>query len=406
MIMVNNINDLNNILVIEDDQFQQLIMTKLLSRLTSANIVLADNGIEALGKLDKGLVPELILCDLNMPHMDGVEFLRCLTERNIQCPITLISAADKDVVKSVIKMANSYGLSRVTDISKPVTAKQLIETLNQQMLAPINPKKGKQHYQPTEQEIYQGLKNGEFVPYFQPHLDTKTDKITGAEALVRWHHPTQGVLSPYYFLDSLMKMGFSSILTEVIIKQSILACRSWHQSGFNFHISVNVSQSDLDKQDFADNLLRLLHKYGLQSKYLTLEITETELSSNIGKLLNTVSRLRLNDIKISIDDFGTGHSSLKQLIDTPFSELKIDQSFIKNMLTSSKHMAAVKFSLMLAKQLGLKSVAEGVETIEQKQLLKELGCDILQGYLISKPLAETDFIKLFKNDTTEPLLNH
>ncbi|WP_076415302.1 EAL domain-containing protein [Shewanella sp. UCD-KL12] len=391
-----NMNSITKILVIEDDPFQQQVISKILSRLTSAKIILTDNGIAALNQLDNGLVPELILCDLNMPHMDGVELLRCLSERQLQCPITLISAADEDVVTSVIKMAHSYGLNRVTNICKPVTAKQLTETLKLQMLAPMSSPKEKLAYQPTESELYQGLQNGEFIAYFQPHLSAKTDRITGAEALVRWQHPIHGLLSPYYFLDTLMKVGLSSILTEVITKQAVFACKSWHQAGFNLNISVNVAQSDLDKQDFTDNLLRLLNKCKLPNKYLTLEITETELSSNIGTLLNTVSRLRLNGIKISIDDFGTGHSSLKQLIDTPFSELKIDQSFTKNMLTSHKHMAAVKFSLMLAKQLELKSVAEGVESIEQKQKLKELGCDILQGYLISKPVAETDFSHLLE----------
>jgi len=389
---------LNNILIVEDDIFQQKLISKMLSTLTSAKITTAANGQEALSKLEDIAEPELILCDLNMPSMDGVEFLRIIANRNLNSNVVLTSSVSKDVISSVKKMLLACGMPEIISLNKPISKKQLEQLLSQliEKNNVIKPSENSQ-YQSTDDEIITGFDQEQFDVFFQPHIDVKTDIVSGAEALVRWNHPTRGVLTPYFFLDQIQQLGLLHRLTLQVLNTSISACARWYQQGREFNISVNISPVDLIELDFIDNLIKLLKQHQLPAKFLTLEITESDIRPDMAKELEVMCRLRLQGINLSIDDFGTGFSSLSQLISSPFTELKVDQSFVQKMLTDSKSYAAVKASLQLARDLKLKTVVEGVETQAEANVIKALGCDLFQGWLYAPALPENEFLTWSQN---------
>ncbi|WP_019027609.1 EAL domain-containing response regulator [Colwellia piezophila] len=389
---------LNNILIVEDDLFQQKLIAKMLSTLTLAKITTASNGQEALSKLDKIDEPELILCDLNMPGMDGIEFLRIIAKRNLDANVVLTSSVSKDVISSVKEMVLACGMPDILSLTKPISKKQL-ELVLLQLIEKKQVRKPTENSQSqlVDDEIITGFNLEQFNVLFQPHIDVETDTVSGAEALVRWNHPTRGVLTPYFFLEQIYKLGLSHLLTLQVLDYSIAACSRWHQQGMNFNISVNISPLDLVESDFLESVMDILAQHQLPAKFLTLEITESAISPNMAKELEVMCRLRLHGINLSIDDFGTGFSSLSQLISSPFTELKVDMSFVQKMLTDSKNYAAVKASLQLARDLKLKTVVEGVETQAEANAIKALGCDVFQGWLYAPALVESEFLSWSQN---------
>lgn len=384
---------INNILIVEDDTFQQKMISKMLSTLTLAKITTASNGQEALCKLDNIDEPELILCDLSMPSMDGIEFLRIIAKRNLSSIVVLTSSVSKDVISSVKEMVLACGMPDILSLNKPISKKQL-EQLLLQLIEKMCIKKPLENcqFQLVDDEIITGLDQEQFVVFFQPHIEVETDIVSGAEALIRWQHPTRGLLTPYFFLEQLGKLSLSHRLTLQVLSTSISACSRWHQQGLKFSISVNISPLDLVNSNFLGSVIDLLERHQLPAKFLTLEITESDIRLDMAKELEVMCRLRLHGINLSIDDFGTGFSSLSQLISSPFTELKVDQSFVQKMLTDNKSYAAVKASLQLGRDLGLKTVVEGVETKAEAKAIKELGCDLYQGWLYAPALAESDFL--------------
>ncbi len=378
-----------NILIIEDDPFQQQLLLKLLSQLSLGQVNVASNGLFALAMIEDSLQPDLIICDLNMPEMDGVQFLSCLSKRDINCRIVLISAAANDVVSSVQSMAKAYGFKQIDIINKPVSRLALKNIVNHKQSD--NNSYEQQSISFTIAEVVSAFHQGQISAFYQPHFDTDTQKICGAEALARWQHPQYGELAPAKFLSTLLNAGMGYALTLHMLEQAISDTKKWQEHFEGFQVSVNVTPSDLSHFSFIDSLLSLLKEYNLKHECLTLELTETEICRDFGKLLEATSRLRLQGIGISIDDFGTGHSSLTQLIEAPFSELKIDRGFVHQMLDSKKHLAAVTMSISLAKSLSLRVVAEGVESPRQQDILTNIGCDVLQGFLFTRALSRIEF---------------
>jgi len=386
--------DICNILIIEDDAFQRKILTSMLSSICSANIATATNGKEGLEQVALQR-PDVIFCDLYMPELDGVEFARILASKSIQTTLVFTSSAAEDVQNAVVDMSKSYGLDQVTNLVKPLKRTQvtdLVDKIIQDKLLKTSCCKPLSNI--DAQEIRQAFTHEQFEPFFQAHFDATNGKIVGAEALIRWNHPTLGILTPIHFLDKLLAMGLSYQLTCQMLRKSIEAAASWHQKGWPLNVSVNVTPSDLGKPDFADRVLKIVDEVRFPPHRLTLEVTETELSVDLARSLENTSRLRMRGVSIAIDDFGTGHSSLSLLISSPFTELKIDQFFVNKMLDNHKHLAAIKCAIALGKSLDLKIVAEGVETQEQAKTLVKLGCDVLQGYYLARPKSSVKFSSL------------
>ncbi|PKA14046.1 diguanylate phosphodiesterase [Leptospira meyeri] len=392
-----------NFLVIEDDDFQREVIVDILIRLGAIHVTQARTGSEAL-KILTEINPspiDIILCDLNMPEMDGMEFIRHIGTSHSSIATIIMSALDGALIESVQKMASAYGANILGAIEKPITPGHLETLLS--LYNARDSKQGKTSNQGsrfTIGEILEGLTNGNFEPYFQPKIHLATGKLIGAEALARWIHPLHGVISPYAFIDLLEKTGNIDILTFVMLEKSAKACQRLHSQGFNISISINLSLSSLTDTKLADKITRIILDSGIDPKYIILEITETAAMTEMAPALENLARLRMKGFGLSIDDYGTGYSSMQQIARIAFTELKIDQSFVREMATSNVSKVLINSSIDMATKLQMKSTAEGIETKKDWEALQSMNCDLGQGYYIAKPMNFDDFLN-FCNQSNE-----
>ena len=234
--------------------------------------------------------------------------------------------------------------------------------------------------------LRRALEGGELVLHYQPKVALATGAVEGVEALVRWQHPTRGLLHPDAFIDLAESAGLMAPLTERVVDMALGQCRRWIDAGRSLTVAVNVSPSNLVDESFPDDVARLLAEHGLPARSLLLEVTESLLMANCDRAVQVLTRLRDAGVGVAIDDYGTGHSSLAYLAALPVTELKLDRTFIAAMTGSARAAAIVTSTLQLAHALGLVLVAEGAEDAGTVAALAELGCDVVQGYQLSRPL--------------------
>lgn len=240
-------------------------------------------------------------------------------------------------------------------------------------------------------DLRQALIAREFELYLQPKIDLRSGMLCGAEALARWSHPRRGFVPPDEFIPVMEQTGLIRPFTLWAIERGLQHCARWHALGRPFPVAVNVSLENLIDPQFPDQVIALLHRTDVEPTCLVMEITESVFLSEHAKLRNVLVRLRGHGVQFSIDDFGTGHSSLSRLKKLPVSELKIDKSFVKDMERNRDDAVIVRSTVDLAHNLGLAVIAEGVETAATLEMLREMGCDQIQGYFISRPLPPDDF---------------
>jgi EAL domain-containing protein (putative c-di-GMP-specific phosphodiesterase class I) len=222
---------------------------------------------------------------------------------------------------------------------------------------------------------------------YQPKLDLRAGRVTSVEALVRWHHPRRGLLEPAAFIPLAESIGLIDPLSKWVLNAGLRQCRAWRDAGIELDVAINLSMRNLHDPDLPDTIAGLLGAHGLVPESLILEITESTLMSDPKRALAVVGAVRQLGVRLSIDDFGTGYSSLVHLKQLPVDELKIDQAFIRHLATNADDAAIVRSTIALAHDLGLSVVAEGVEERRVCELLASYGCDIAQGYYISRPAA-------------------
>jgi EAL domain-containing protein (putative c-di-GMP-specific phosphodiesterase class I) len=226
--------------------------------------------------------------------------------------------------------------------------------------------------------------------YYQPIVDLKTRAIKGVEALARWQHPERGVLMPDKFLDKITNGGLMQALTDFVIAAAIKQAGVWDKAGHKMTLSINVSASSLLDLSMPDKIANMCTKYNVPHERLILEVTETEAMRDVTRTMDVLLRMRLRNIGISIDDFGTGHSSLRELQRMPFSELKIDRTFINDSAKSADAAVIVASMIDLGHNLGLRIIAEGIEDQATWDLMRDKGCDYAQGFLIGHPMRAED----------------
>ncbi|MDO8707074.1 EAL domain-containing protein [Pseudomonas sp.] len=385
-----------NFLVVEDDDFQRQMLVDMLGSLGATGVLEAADGRQALEVLHKQNTKsvDIVLCDLNMPEMDGMEFLRHLGNVHSNISIIVNSALDGALITSVGKMVQAYGLRLLGTVEKPATLARLDEMILRYETAPLAaPQVANVPRSFTLDEILQGVRDKQFEPFFQPKVDFATRRISGAEALARWVHPQHGVIAPYCFIPLLERAGKIDELTFLILEKAAEACRLLHDKGHALTISVNLSLVSLTDTELASKIRQVVLNAGIDPHYIILEITESAAMTTIAPALENLARLRMNGFGLSIDDYGTGYSSMKQITRIAFSELKIDQSFVKNITDDDGLRIVVESSIALARKLQMKSTAEGVETQQDWDTLKEMGCDTAQGYLIARPMNLNSFIE-------------
>jgi EAL domain-containing protein (putative c-di-GMP-specific phosphodiesterase class I) len=235
----------------------------------------------------------------------------------------------------------------------------------------------------VETDLVGAVARHEIEAYFQPQIDVATGLVTAVEALARWRHPTEGMISPAEFIPVAERTGLIHEIGAFMLEEGCRHAARWRRDGHAIHVSVNVSALQLGTQDVFDRLHTLLGEYDLPEGTLTIEITESEIISDLAGVADRLERLRAIGLGVSLDDFGTGHSSLAQLQDLPITELKIDKSVIQENTTNG---ALIAVAVALLQERGVRVVAEGVETPEQLDLVQRIRCDRAQGYLFGKPL--------------------
>ena len=236
------------------------------------------------------------------------------------------------------------------------------------------------------EQLRAGISGGQLVLHYQPKLVLATGEVEGVEALVRWQHPTRGLLYPVAFIDLAESAGLMSRLTSAVVEMALAQLRSWADEGCLLTVSVNVSPSNLVDEEFPDEVVGLLRRHGLPAAALVLEVTESILMEDRERAVGVLSRLRAAGVGVSIDDYGTGYSSLAYLAALPVTELKLDRVFVGAMTGSSRAASIVTSTLQLAHALDLTLVAEGAEDQATVDALATLGCDVVQGYHLSRPL--------------------
>ena len=252
-------------------------------------------------------------------------------------------------------------------------------------------------------EIIAALHADQFEPFFQPKADIQTQRICGVEALARWRHPELGILPPAVFIDVIEKYNLMDKLTWSLVKKTAMHHEHWRNAELDVLLSFNASLNMLTDVHFPTHLLNIISENGLEPEQWIVEITETIAMTDIAYSLETLSRLRMKGFGLSIDDFGTGYSSLQQLTRIPYSELKIDQSFITGATQQPSLQSVIESSVNLAKKLGLKTVGEGIETLEDWICFEQAGGDIAQGYFCAKPMPGDEFVNWVNDWEDMPL---
>ena len=381
------------IMVLDDDTFMLKLLSKMLQKQGFTSVTVHDNGRDALSQVDDAAArPDLILLDLNMPEMDGIEFVRYLVERDFDGSLILVSGEDERMLKTTEKLVRAHKIPILGYLHKPVKPDTLTALLNKwtQPAKPETSQQVKKKY--GVDAVRAAITEKQLVNYYQPKVAITNGDVIGVETLVRWLHPEDGLVTPDQFIATAEAHGLINDLTRLVLTGALEQASIWQQSGLTLRVAVNVSMDNLASLDFQDLVVELAAKYNVLPKYVVLEVTESQLMKDSRVPLEILTRLRLKRFHLSIDDFGTGHSSLAQLRDIPFDELKIDQGFVHRAWTDETLRAMYDASLALARQLDIEVVvAEGVEDQDDWNFLRRTGCDLAQGNFVSLPMPAEDF---------------
>ncbi len=378
-----------SVLIVDDSATQRQHAVRLCHDLGVGRVLEACHGRQAL-EMIAAMVPQpsLAIVDLEMPEMDGIELIEALQQQGLRIPILLLSAHGDALLDSV----QSLGTSVVRGLHKPLASGDLQAVL-EEVLSPSAPaaERRRAPRMPIDAAMLeQAIREGGITPHFQPKADTRTGMLRGVEALARWNHPVLGMVPPDEFIPLAESAGLIHALTLSMMERSFLQCAAWQSRGMRLTLSINLSPQLLALPDIVNEICARQLRYGLAPSQLMLEVTEGSMVETSSAAHSALVRLRLKGFGLSIDDYGTGFSSLQQLSRIPFSELKIDRSFVHGAHRRKSLRVILESALDLARRLNLSTVAEGVEHLEDWRLLQDFGCTSAQGWLIAKAMPGED----------------
>ncbi len=371
-------------LVVDDDDFARLTMRRALLKLGAGEVLEASHGREALDCLSARPSIDVILCDLNMPEVDGIETLRRLADLRLGHRIILTSGTDPRALRSAKEMAANFGLKSPFAITKPITVSKLRQALS-----------GASQPEPVAEppaaavstdDFLRGLAAQELTAHFQPKVGMASGALIGAEALVRWRHPIYGVLPPGSFMEMAQPAGLLDALTESILAAAIAQCAEWNRAGLDISVSVNLPVDSIASRDLPERIDAIVAAQGLEPHHLVLEVTEDGWLNHASIAREVLTRLRVRGYGLAIDDYGTRYATAQQLLDAPFNELKIAQAFVKRALQDRESAIVLSATTGMAHKLKVAVVAEGIESAEQWFHLRALGCGMAQGYFVAPPM--------------------
>ncbi|HUO82305.1 MAG TPA: EAL domain-containing response regulator [Gammaproteobacteria bacterium] len=351
-------------------------------------VVASADSFEAFRRVYAEFEPAVIALDLQMPGADGVEVLRYMAAQGCRARIIVISGMAQKVLTSARRLGVEYGLDIVGTLQKPIMLKDLREMLKKTEAAP----------ELGADDLREAMQLRQIVLRYQPKIVLSRARVSdaaAAEALVHWQHPLQGLLKPDFIVPLASAAGLIRALTDYVLRMAIEQMKQWQDSGARIAISVNLPPELIDDLEFPDRLAQLLGESGVAASQLCIEITERGAMEHVHRAMDILMRLRLKGIGVSIDDFGTGSSSLVQLFKMPFNELKIDRSFVSEMIDNAEAATIVRVLIDLAHSLGMSACAEGVESKAIAEAVVALGCDTAQGFLYSKSVPPDKLRALF-----------
>ena len=385
----------NRLLVVDDDEDMGEAVSELGRRAGYETVHITDP-VEAKRRVAEW-APSVIVTDLQMPNIDGVALLRLLASEGANAQIVIVSGMDRKLLEMAGNLAKQRGLKIAGTFTKPFANAELSACLEQL----------KQHGPVIATDIAQALRRDEITVFFQAKCDLATGRPLGAEALARWHSPARGLVQPDDFLPLISAAGLSDVLFDKVLSDAVAAAAGYRKLGLvddSFHIAVNMTAENLVNLSMPDRVRAICEQHGWPEQRLTLELTETSSMDESFDVMDVLARLRIMNFNLSVDDFGTGFSSLLRLRQLPFTEIKIDKSFTSQILTSRDSAVIVKTILSMADSLGLYPIAEGVENQAIASELRSMGCKTGQGYHFSKPLNVGDFASWLATATaSQPL---
>ena len=388
---------MTDVLILDDDALMRRLLASQLRALDLESagydqIVECALGHDALRVIERsaGRVG-LVFCDLQMPEMDGIEFVRHLGAAGFDGAIAFVSGEDPRILEAAAQVAVAHGLCVLPPVAKPVAIDGL-----RQILADAGPgrrpaacSKPREY---TAEELREAIRAGHLVNHYQPKVNIQTGALVGVEALVRWQHPTDGLLGPDKFIELAESAGLICQLGETVLAAAFRDVAAWDRAGLAIDVAVNMSMSNLSELDFPDRLAEQALEAQVALQRVIIEITEGRVMEDPRAQLDILTRLRLKQVRLSIDDFGTGYSGLAQLKNLPFAEIKIDRGFVHRAAQDPALRAIVDASLHLARELQMSTVAEGVEDEEDWDFLRATDCLLAQGYFIGRPMPATHVV--------------
>ncbi|MEW8322590.1 MAG: EAL domain-containing response regulator [Candidatus Thiodiazotropha taylori] len=375
-----------SLLIVDDDELLLKLMSASLQDFGARQVATTGNGHDVLARLAGGEHFDVILIDLNMPEMDGIELMRHLAERQYPGGVILLTGEHLKVLRAADALAEAHDLRLLGVLQKPFSRAALRTFLEGAGYAGEEASPQNEPPAVTADELAAALRDGQIVPYFQPRAATSGRQVVGVEALARWWHPHKGLINPGVFIPLAERSGLIRELGQVMLKAAVEQVGAWCEAGLDLKVSVNVAVEDLVDVQLPDRLATWLRAAGVHPSRLVLELTESQLMDNLRLTLDTLIRLRLKGITLAVDDFGTGYSNLGQIKRAPFSELKIDRAFVSDGTVDPEGRAILEASILMGKHLGLTVVAEGVETQAEWEVVSAIGADEVQGYLVAKPM--------------------
>lgn len=384
-------------LIIDDDDLIQTLLQRQLQDLGLNDTECCTDGERALIYLASRPRIGLIILDLSMPKVDGVSLIKEIAGYQPNAKLLILSSQDEGVLRSVKILAESFGLHVLGALSKPLRNTVLRDILSAGFkytgTKPLVFSDHPEESPPSKEQVLEAI--DKVVVHLQPKINLRTETLVGFEALARMPLEIDGrslTVFPDYFIPIFETAASMHKLTARIITQTLESLKRIHLICPEISASINLSMQDLELEGLVDFIQNELQEHGLLPRHIVLEVTETSLAKNLSLCMETVAKLRLMGCSVSIDDFGTGFSSFKQLRELPFDELKIDRTFVDAMANDKSANAIVDACQAIARAFNMRVVAEGIETREQHDLLVEKGCNQGQGYYYSPPLAEQAFL--------------
>ena len=377
------------LLVVDDDRMQRLLISETARRCGYA-VTMAGSLEEAVERLRERSFATLVL-DLSLGEHDGVEVIRHLAETGQRPTVLVISGFDERIRDAAMRLARGVGLAAVGTLRKPLSLGTLrVHLLQALETGPDSVSRPAASFSVTADDVAAAIENGEIVPAYQPKIELATRRIAGVEALARWTSAEHGRVPPGVFVDIAERAGLAPALTRLMMTSAIRDAASWHAGGSAVGVAVNVPPSALGDLSWPDAVEAELARAGLPPGALTVEITESTAMSDSPLIGDVLTRLRIKGVNLALDDFGTGYSSLLSLLRMPFSELKLDRSFVQRCDQDAYAWKIVRASISLAAEFGMRTVAEGVETASVVALLEDARCDMAQGFFFARPMPLDD----------------